>query len=236
MSAKTPPVDPAIERTRKRIVWGFGALLALLFGSGLLYALGVFDRLGGSSDEYTVIEGTTPPARGMPITVVEYFSYSCPHCKDFDPQVEAFREDLPAGVVFKRVPIVFGAGEQELQARTYYALEAAGALDANHPRIFKALHEEGRRLDTDTAMADLVAGHGIEAAPFLRMVAAGPVRARVAAAQEDQRRVGITSIPTLVVGGHWRIEVANVGRARAIEVARELVQQVQAGAPAGAGS
>ncbi len=166
---------------------------------------------------------------------MEYFSYSCPHCRDFDPQVEALREDLPEGVIFKRVPIVFGAGEQELHARTFYALEAADALDANHPRIFNALHIEGRRLASEQAMAEFVDGHGIYAAPFLRMVVAGPVRARVAAAQADQQRVGIMSIPTLVVAGHWRIEVGAVGRARAIAIAEELIEQARSGnAPAAA--
>ena len=235
MSAKNTPVPAAVERMRKRLVWGFGSLVAVLFGAGVLYALGAFDSLMATGDEYTVVEGTSPPAPGTPITVVEYFSYSCPHCRDFDPQVEAFRQDLPEGVIFKRVPIVFGAGEQELHARTYYALEAADALDANHPRIFEALHGQGRRLDTAQAMAELVDGHGIYAAPFLRMVDAGPVRARVAAAQADQQRVGIMSIPTLVVAGHWRIEVGVVGRARAITIAESLIEKAQAGTAATGG-
>lgn len=232
MSAKNTPTPAAVERMRKRLLWGFGGLLAVLLGTGVLYALGAFDRFVATGDEYTVIDGTTPPAPGTPITVVEYFSYSCPHCRDFDPQVEAFSKDLPEGVIFKRVPIVFGGGEQDLHARTYYALEAADALEANHPRIFEAIHGEGRRLDTAQAMAALVDGHGIYAAPFLRMVEAGPVRARVAAAQADQQRVGIMSIPTLVVAGHWRIEVGAVGRARAIAIAESLIEKAQAGSAA----
>ena len=232
-----PPVDErVIERTRRNIAWGFAAFIVLLTGAGILYALGVFDGPAKAGDDYTRIAGATAPAAGEVINVVEYFSYSCPHCKEFDPQVEDFRNDLPPGVTFKRTPVVFGNLQQELQARTYLALDAAGALEDNHSRIFKALHVDGRRLETAQAMAEFVDGHGIVAPAFLRMLNSGAVSARLRAAQRAQQADGISSIPSLVVGGTYLIEIGKVGRAQALKIARGLAEQMHNGIDPGAGA
>ncbi len=230
-----PPVDErVIERTRRNIIWGFGGFIALLFGAGILYALGVFDGAARAGEDYTRIGNAPAPAAGDTISIVEYFSYSCPHCKDFDPQVEDFRNDLPPGTTFKRTPVVFGNLQQELQARTYLALEAADALQDNHSRIFNALHVEGRRLETPQAMAEFVDGHGIVAPAFLRMLNSGPVSARLRAAQRAQQNSGISSIPSLVVGDTYLIEIGKVGRAQALTIARQLAEQMHKGIDPGA--
>ena len=225
-----PPVNErVVERTRRAILWGFSSFLALLFGAGILYALGVFDGAAQPGEDYTRIGNEPAPAAGDTISIVEYFFYGCPHCRDFDPQVEDFRNDLPAGTTFKRTPVVFGDMQQELQARTYLVLEAAEALDDNHSRIFKALHEDGRRLETPQAMAEFVDGHGIVAPAFLRMLNSGAVSARLRTAQRAQQRSGISSVPSLVVGDTYLIEVGKVGRAQALKIARQLAEQMHKG-------
>ena len=40
------------------------------------------------------------------IEVLEFFSYGCPHCNDFNPLIHAWAL-LPADVVFRKVPITF---------------------------------------------------------------------------------------------------------------------------------
>jgi thiol:disulfide interchange protein DsbA len=229
MAAKNV-VDPAIERTRKRLGLGFAGIAIVFIAAAGLYALGVFDGHTTAGKDYVVIEGRQPPHPGEPVSIVEYFSYTCPHCAEFDPQVEDFRAHLPAGVTFKRVPVVFADLQQELFARTYLALEATDALNENHKRIFRALHEEGRPLQSVEQVAQLVDGHGIYAPAFLRIVSSGPVTARLNAARQAQVRDAIMSIPTLVVGDYYRIEIGTVGRSHALKVATELVRQLQKGA------
>lgn len=220
MANKKPMSDPAVDRLRQRLAWGFGGLLIAVLLAGVLYALGVFDT---GTAEYDAIPGTTPPKPGTQLRVVEYFSYACPHCRDFEPQIEEFVADLPPGVRFERIPVVFGASDQEAQARAYYALQAAGALEENHARLFAGIHDQGRRLGDDAAIAAYVDGHGIDAARFTRLTTAGPVRARIGDALAAQQRDSVTSIPMLVVGDHYRIEIARVGRAGALRIARELI-------------
>ncbi|MBD3648208.1 MAG: thiol:disulfide interchange protein DsbA/DsbL, partial [Pseudomonadales bacterium] len=46
------------------------------------------------------------------IVVTEYFSYGCPHCYQFDPMIEAWKEQLGDDVEFRRSPAVWNQDYQ----------------------------------------------------------------------------------------------------------------------------
>ena len=60
--------------------------------------------------------------------------------------LEQWVKQLPPDVAFRRVPAAFNS-VWESYARTYYALEATGQLDALHKRLFAALHVQRQRLE-----------------------------------------------------------------------------------------
>ena len=76
--------------------------------------------------DYTPISPAQPTDDAAKVEVLEFFSYGCPHCADFNPLVTAWAAKLPADVVFKKVPITFGRGAWESIARLYYTLEITG--------------------------------------------------------------------------------------------------------------
>ena len=55
----------------------------------------------------------------------------------------------------------------EPHAYAFYALEAMGELDKVHDALFDALAGERRPLNTPEALADFVAGYGVNAEKFL---------------------------------------------------------------------
>jgi thiol:disulfide interchange protein DsbA len=63
--------------------------------------------------DYTPISPAQPTDDAAKVEVLEFFSYGCPHCADFNPLVTAWAAKLPADVVFKKVPITFGRGAWE---------------------------------------------------------------------------------------------------------------------------
>ena len=99
--------------------------------------------------------------------MVEFFSYGCVHCKNFDPQIERWTEGLPEDVRFKRAPVAFSAS-WGLLAKAYHAAERLGILEANHQRLFSALHDAGLALNTEDAMVQFFDGHGTDGRSFRR--------------------------------------------------------------------
>ena len=146
------------------------------------------------------------PLPGTPgkIEVVEFFFYKCPHCFAFDPLLEAWVHQLPADVVFRRVPV----GQQavlKLHQRMDYALEAMGALTpAVHGGIFHAFHRQGVDANDEAAITALVGKLGVDTARFRAAFASFGVQSGLAQGQKLAEQSGVDTVPALVVGGRFR--------------------------------
>jgi protein dithiol oxidoreductase (disulfide-forming) len=109
-----------MEFDRRRFVSSLVAFGATLTVAGPLAA-----QTAGS--EFTLINPRFSQ-RDDPgkIEVVEFFSYGCPHCADFNPLLNAWAAKLPADVVLKKVPVSFGRAAWANAAKLYHALEITG--------------------------------------------------------------------------------------------------------------
>ena len=80
------------------------AAVSLLPLAGTVRAQGSF----AAGKDYIVLGKPAPvDAPAGKVEVVEFFSYNCPHCAAFEPQLEAWIKTLPANVVFRRIPVPF---------------------------------------------------------------------------------------------------------------------------------
>ena len=215
-----------INRVRNGVIGFVTAVVAVVAGYGLVYSLGGMDPAKFVEGEhYRLIED--PPRRrpGDPIVVTEFFSYACIHCKNFQPLVEDWTVRQPDDVRFERSPVSFNAAWTML-AKTYFALQRAGALDANHERLFRAIHVNGRQFRTVEEIADFVAGRGIERQAFLDAYNSREVRRKTADEDARQRQLGVVSTPTVMVAGRYAVGM-DAGRRQALEIVDYLIDKVR---------
>src|SRR3989440_13070298 len=116
--------------------------------SAALHAQGV------EGTDYRRIEPPQPAASPGKIEVIEFFSYMCPHCKEFYPLVSTWAAKLPRNVVFRRVPVGFNRPAWINLARAYYALQASGDLDKLDGALFHGIHEERLQLFDEPSLTD----------------------------------------------------------------------------------
>jgi len=114
----------------------FSALLSWLALPGLGLAA---EPLAGR--EFKAISPALVTAKDK-IEVLEFFSYGCPHCSDFNPLVSHWAAKLPKDVSFRRVPVGFNRPEWTRLARLYFALESTGDLAKLDAAVFDAIHKE----------------------------------------------------------------------------------------------
>ena len=180
--------------------------------------------------DYVRIEGPQPS--GVPagkVEVLEFFSYACPHCSSFEPTLEAWEKQLPAEVVFRRVPVAFLMNADNFM-RTYYALETIGAVQAMQLKIFRAIHIERKRLETGEDIAAFVGANGGDSAKFLAAFKSFTVNTSVARAKKLMADYKVESVPTLIVHGRWMTSPSQAGTPeRALAVVDQLVQRVRSG-------
>ncbi len=216
-----------VIRTRNYIIAVVVAVVVIVLGYGTLYSTGIGEGEYQAGTHYELIENAKGRRPGEPIQVREFFSYGCVHCRNFDPMIEEWQETLPDDVEFERVPVVFSP-VWALLGRTYATLEELGALERNHDRLFRAIHDNGRQFLSAEMIADFVDGYGVTREEFLRTFESPAVRQRMRQAERDQIDLGIRAVPTLVVDDKYRIGM-EVGRKVALDVVDHIIAMERSG-------
>ena len=175
--------------------------------------------------DFTKIEPPQPTTAGAgKVEVLEFFSYACPHCFAFEPELAAWAKTLPADVVFKRVPVPFLFNAENFQ-RTYYALEAMGLAESMSIKVFNAVHIDKQRLDKVEDIAALVAKNGGDAAKFTAAFKSFSVATAVSKAKKMNGDYRIDGVPSLTVQGRWLTSPSLVGGStKSLQVCNGLIE------------
>lgn len=134
--------------------------------------------------------------------VIEFFWYGCPTCHKLEPSLHAWLARKPAHVNFKRLPGVIREVSKAHQ-RIFFALEAMGAGDAVHARIFEAIQVQHKDLQNLPEIQAVVASLGLDTAKFAAMYQSFTVQTRCQQATALMNTLGLGGVPHLVVNGRW---------------------------------
>lgn len=155
--------------------------------------------------DYELIVPPQPGETPGKIEVLEFFSYGCPHCKDFHPLVMAWAAKLPKDVSFKRIPVTFGRATWTNLARLYYGLEATGDLPRLDEAVFRAIHEERVNLFTPSAIMAWIKREGVNEKRFKAAFESLSVSALISRSDQMVRNYRIRSVPQLTVAGRYLV-------------------------------
>ncbi len=173
--------------------------------------------------EYKTLAEAQPTSADSKVDVIEFFSYSCPHCKVFDPLLEAWVKKNADKVNFKRVHVAFHGPDAALQ-RMYLSLEAMGVTEKVHPQVFVAIHEENQRVNSEDAVFDLVAKHGVDRAKFSAVYRSFGAQSWVNRSQAIVGAYKISQWPMVAIGGRYLTSPYLTGRSNP-SLTTELAQQ-----------
>lgn len=208
------------------------AFLLLLLVQCLLLPLAACAQpaAGGpvEGEDYVVIPGGQRwSSADDRIEVAEIFAYTCHHCADFQPQLDAWKRRQPADVRVSYVPAAFSP--QDNYGRACFAALQLGVLDRLHAPLFRAVHTEQTVPMSHASVDELAAfahGEGIDAAKFKAAMASPAVDAMMQRAREFAIASGLRGTPTLVVDGKYRVQAAS--HEQALRVAEQLVAMERA--------
>ena len=149
--------------------------------------------------------GTWLPVGKGEIEVAEVFHYTCIHCSDLAPKLEAWKANLPKNAKVRYVPAAYGLDDDF--ARAFFAAEALKVLPRTHVATFQAIHADYTlpRNATDAEIAAFYATLGIDAKKFAAAQKSAQTAARVKAAHDFIARTEIAGTPTIIVGGRWKV-------------------------------
>jgi len=165
------------------------------------------------------------------VEVIEFFSYNCPHCAAFEPQLEAWAKKLPANVAFKRVPVPFVGNDTEAKQRLYYTLEAMGKVDEFQPVLFDAIHKQRQPIFGDAAiLAWAEKQQGLDAKKFAELFKSFSVVGKAKRAAQLTNDYQVAGVPAFGVAGRWYVDGETAGSMeRALQVVDSLVAEARKG-------
>lgn len=180
-----------------------------------LAALGALSALGTGAlaqrQPYQTLGTKVPTEVAGKVEVIEFFSYGCPHCHDFEPLLNNWAKGLPGDVNLVKVPITFNRPEWTTLARIYYTLEAMGEAEKRGPAVFAAIHDQKRPLYREDALMEWVAGSGIDAKRFSDTYKSFGVQSKVQRANQIAAAYKVSGVPMMAVGGRYIISASTAG-------------------------
>jgi len=151
--------------------------------------------------EYRLIN-PPQPVSGSQVEVLEFFSYACPHCDEFEPLLNSWLSSKPQGVKFSHVPAVFNKRMIPL-AQLYYTLEETGTLSQLHAKVYDAIHRQGKNLADRQAILDWAESQGVDMKKFQAAYDSFSVGNKTQRAIQMTRNYRIPGTPYLVVNGTY---------------------------------
>jgi len=165
--------------------------------------------------EYVQMASPQPvQAVGKKVEVIEFFMYHCPHCNVLEPFLADWVKKQGDKILFKRIHMPSGVNDPE--AHLYLTLEAMGKLDELHVKVFKAIHVDRVRMNSDAVVIDWVSKNGIDKTKFTDAWSSFGVMTKLKRLPQILSNYKVESVPTLVVDGRFMtspsvVDAANKG-------------------------
>ena len=188
-------------------------------------------RAPKAGSEYLELDQRVPvDAPAGKVEVVEFFSYNCPHCNDFEPALEAWAKTAPKEVAFRRIPVPFVGNDVEAKQRLYYALEALGKVDEFQPKVFNAIHKQRQNVNGDANIIAWVAANGIDGAKFKEVFTSFGVASKAKRASQMTDAYKVAGVPAMAVAGRWYVDGETAGNmTNVLQVVNFLVGEAKKG-------
>jgi protein dithiol oxidoreductase (disulfide-forming) len=211
--------------------------LRLAAGAGLGLALGPVVQ--AQPAQIAPVEGKdfvklqTPVPVNLPgptkkIEVIEFFSYSCPHCFAFEQLLDPWSKQVAADVYFRVMPFAFFG--PPAQQKMFYALEELGQREALHRKLFSHIHVQKKTLNTDDEIAAFVVANGVDAAKYAEATKSFSVNTKMSRGKQISNGYKIDSVPTMGIQGRFFTAPSLAGSPeRALMVVDSLIQRVRQG-------
>lgn len=175
-------------------------------------------------EHYTLLEKPRR-IRDEKIEVMEFFSYGCIHCYNFDPGLSDWIEANIDKINFVRMPVVSN-DYWRILGRNYYTMDKLGIVDEYHLPFFREIHEVKRNFASLNRLGDYFDGKGTTAEEYRQVFSSPEISRKIAVADQMARRLQVASVPTIIVHGKYMIHpTRSVGTARMLEVMDFLVEK-----------
>lgn len=153
---------------------------------------------------------TAEPSVPGKVEVIEFFSYTCPHCASFAPYIHGWEKKQAANVKVTYIPVVFHESLLNY-AKAHYALELLGVAEKGRGLIFETIHVKNQAPDTPEKIADLMATIGVDKQKLLETMNSFAVDNSLRQGLQRTQKYRVSGVPTVAVNGKYITDGGSAG-------------------------
>ncbi|MBU2112604.1 MAG: thiol:disulfide interchange protein DsbA/DsbL [Gammaproteobacteria bacterium] len=143
--------------------------------------------------------------------VVEYFSYYCPFCYNFEPVVAELKQALPTGIVLQKIPVAFHGGPMAPDVQRAHALaETLNVSELFSTALFAQIHQQRKPPQNRNALKQLFAELGVDNEKFDANFNSMPINTLISEYDQAIRTANIRSVPSFIVNDKYLVNISAV--------------------------
>ena len=180
--------------------------LLLTLSSAQLFAQKTFTE--GKHYEVVADKKTEKP------TVTEFFSLYCGHCFQFEALVDTVAASLKAGTKFEKSHVNYLPRNNEATqfgiVKAFIAMQDLGIQKELTAQFFAAIHLKGIEIDSEDDIKQIFLANDISEEKFQKVYTDPKLIKRAEAMAKSWEEKKVNNVPTLVVNGMYKIDMASV--------------------------
>ncbi len=138
------------------------------------------------------------------LEVIEFFWYTCPHCRSIEPTVAAWAKKLPKDVNFRRIHVIWpGRPDIEAHAKIFVALQAMGSDGKYQQAVLDAIQGERLELRRDNVLYPWLKKQGIDEAKFRASYNGFSSNMALKKLAQTTQDYAIDAVPVFIVNGKY---------------------------------
>ncbi len=152
--------------------------------------------------------------------VREYFSFYCPHCRNFEPIVADVKTKLPADVSFEYNHVDFlraaSTDVQQLLSKGVVVAKQLGMEKKLMGAMFNYIQVQRATISSEKDLRNVFVLNGADGAKVDKLMKSFSVNSKAKSMKKHQESLtktrGLTGVPALVVNGKYRINIAELDK------------------------
>ncbi len=183
-------------------------LLRLLTALILTLAMSISLYAGSSPTimgEHTKLKGENFTYDGKTVEVIEFMSFYCHTCYDFEKAIPVIKGNFPKKIKWKTVAIYWGDHGSPKPGEAYLLAEEAGKGEAMKKALFEAQMVEKRDIADVKVLEDIAGKLGL-GSDFSKKLRSGEKAAETQKSLDMARKYGVNETPTLIIAGNIKTD------------------------------
>ncbi|HCS64719.1 MAG TPA: disulfide bond formation protein DsbA [Cellvibrio sp.] len=176
--------------------------------------------------DYSILSEPVRVSDPSKIEVAEAFAYPCHACFNFEPLLEVWVKGQSTDVKFVRSHVSFRSEWLPYQ-RGYYTLLSLNLNKNIDMDIFNEIHIKHSEMNNAQSWANFLSAYGVEKQKVINAYDSFGVDSQIKQADARNNGYKITSTPTLVVDGRYKVSNNQKSYEESLKVAQFLVNKVR---------